>query len=245
MLQCLKVARTRGSRRPTDHASTGAVHARHPSRRTARPLRRRRTLARRRPGRRNRSPPRGPTAALAARWRLGWWLLAGGAFEGFRAGTYLYATLRGKLEVWAREVGALHLTGAERVLDLGCGRGAMLLTVARRLTTGRAVGLDLWQAKDQSGNTEAAAWRNADVEGLADRVDLVTGDLRALPFDDASFDLVVSNLALHNVPDAADRVGALAEALRVLRPGTRLWRVSRAWIRSARYRDITSGRNGT
>jgi len=63
----------------------------------------------------------------------------------------------------------------------------------------------LWQAKDQSGNTEAAARRNADVEGLADRVDLV-----------------VSNLALRNVPDADDRAGALAEALRVLRPGGRL-----------------------
>jgi arsenite methyltransferase len=161
-------------------------------------------------------------AALAARRRLGWLLLTGGAFEGFRAGTYLYATLRGKLEVWAREVDALHLTGTEQVLDLGCGRGAVLLTVARRLTTGRAVGLDLWQAKDQSGNTEAAARRNADVEGLTDRVDLVTGDLRALPFDDASFDLVVSNLALHNVADAADRAAALAEALRVLRPGGRL-----------------------
>ena len=161
-------------------------------------------------------------ATLATRRRLGWWLLAGGAFEGFRAGTYLYATLRGKLEAWAREVGALHLTGTEQVLDLGCGRGAVLLTVAHRLTTGRAVGLDLWQAKELSGNTEAAARRNADIEGLADRVDVVTGDLRALPFDDASFDRVVSNLALHNVPDDADRAAALAEALRVLRPGGRL-----------------------
>src|SRR5665648_1238137 len=80
----------------------------------------------------------------------------------------------------------------------------------------------VWQAKDQSGNSEAATRRNADVEGLTDRIDLVTGDMRALPFDDASFDLVVSNLAVHNIPGADDRRSAVTEALRVLRPGGRL-----------------------
>jgi ubiquinone/menaquinone biosynthesis C-methylase UbiE len=146
----------------------------------------------------------------------------GALIEGFRAGTYLYATLRGKFVVWAREVDALDLTGTEQVLDLGCGRGAVLLTVARQLTTGQAIGIDAWRAKDQSGNTEAAMQHNAEAEDLADRVDLVTGDMCALPFDDASFDLVVSSLALHNIPDAHDRDSAVVEALRVLRPGGRL-----------------------
>src|SRR5665648_1115220 len=72
----------------------------------------------------------------------------------------------------------------------------------------------VWQAKDQSGNSEAATRRNADVEGLTDRIDLVTGDMQALPFDDASFDLVVSNLAVHNIPGADDRRTAVTEALR-------------------------------
>jgi arsenite methyltransferase len=161
-------------------------------------------------------------AALRARRRVGRLLLLGAVFEAFRAGTFLYATLRGKLVVWAREVDALDLTGTEQVLDLGCGRGAVLLTVARRLTTGTAIGLDLWQTKDQSGNSETATRRNAIAEGLADRIDLVTGDMRSLPFDDASFDLVVSSLALHNVPDSDDRATAVSEALRVLRPGGRL-----------------------
>ena len=106
--------------------------------------------------------------------------------------------------------------------DLGCGRGAVLLTFARRLTTGRAVGLDLWRSVDQSGNTWTATRRTAAVEGLADRVDLVTGDLRSLPFADESFDVVVSGLALHNVPGAYARRAALGEAVRVLRPGGRL-----------------------
>lgn len=164
----------------------------------------------------------GTATALAARRRVGRLLLMGAVIEGFRAGTYLYATLRGKFVVWAREVDALDLTGTEQVLDLGCGRGAVLLTVARRLTTGQVIGLDAWRAKDQSGDTEAATQHNAEVEDLADRVDLVTGDMRALPFDDASFDLVVSSLALHNIPGADDRDSAVVEALRVLRPGGRL-----------------------
>jgi len=164
----------------------------------------------------------GSVAALITRHRIGWLLLSGAGLEAFRTGTFLHATLRGKFLVWADEIDALQLTGSERVLDLGCGRGAVLLTVARRLTTGRATGLDLWQSRDQSGNTCAATLRNARAEGVADRVDLVTGDLRALPFDDASFDLVVSSLAIHNVPGADDRRRAVREALRVLRPGGRL-----------------------
>ena len=164
----------------------------------------------------------GAVVALTARRRVRWLLLTGGVLEACRAGTYLYATLRGKFVVWSREVDALDLPGAEQVLDLGCGRGAVLLTVAHRLTTGHAVGLDLWRPGDQSGNTAAATRRNADADGLTDRIDLVTGDMRALPFHDASFDLVVSSLALHNVPSADDRSAAVAEALRVLRPGGRL-----------------------
>ena len=164
----------------------------------------------------------GTATTLATRRRIGRLLLMGAVIEGFRTGTYLYATLRGKFVVWAREVDALDLTGTEQVLDLGCGRGAVLLTVARRLTTGQVVGLDAWRAKDQSGNTESATQRNAEVEDLAGRVGLVTGDMRALPFDDTSFDLVVSSLALHNISGADDRDSAVIEALRVLRPGGRL-----------------------
>src|SRR6188474_2060010 len=76
-------------------------------------------------------------------------------------GLYLDATLRGKFVVWAQLLDTLGLRGGERILDLGCGRGAVLLMAAERLTTGRAVGVDLWQRADQSGNCEAATRRNA------------------------------------------------------------------------------------
>jgi trans-aconitate methyltransferase len=59
-------------------------------------------------------------------------------------GIYLHTTLRGKLRVWERELDRVGLRGDEQLLDLGCGRGAMLIEAAKRLPTGRAVGVDLW-----------------------------------------------------------------------------------------------------
>ena len=138
------------------------------------------------------------------------------------AGSCFYTTLRGKFVVWADLLDQLGLRGDERILDLGCGRGAVLLLAAQRLTTGRAVGVDLWRARDQSGNAAEATRRNAVAEGVADRVELHTADMTALPLEDDSFDLVVSSLAIHNISGRAGREKALGEAVRVLRPGGRL-----------------------
>jgi SAM-dependent methyltransferase len=112
--------------------------------------------------------------------------------------------------------------GNERVLDVGCGRGLFLIGAAKRLTTGRAVGIDIWQAEDLSGNTPAAPLDNARIEGVADRVEVQTADARKLPFDDASFDVVLSSAALHNIYDAAERQTAVREIARVLKVGGRV-----------------------
>ncbi len=135
---------------------------------------------------------------------------------------YLHTTLRGKFMVWAELLDKLGLRGDERILDLGCGRGAVLLMAAQRLTTGRAVGVDLWRSVDQSGNSAEATRRNAIAEGVADRIELHTGDMTSLPFADNSFDVVVSSLAIHNISGRAGREKAVDEAVRVLRPGGRL-----------------------
>lgn len=135
---------------------------------------------------------------------------------------YLHTTLRGKFAAWSDVLDALQLRGDERLLDLGCGRGAVLLMAAQRLTQGRATGIDIWSGKDQSGNAMAVTEANAACEGVADRVDLQTADMRELPFADSSFDVIVSNVAIHNIPDAAGRERAIDEAWRVLAPGGRL-----------------------
>ena len=165
-------------------------------------------------------------AALA-----GWWAGHGRmvAITGFyaafflgNAGSFFYTTRRGKFLVWDEILDGFHLRGDEQVLDMGCGRGAVLTTVAQRLTTGRVTGIDLWSTHDQSGNARSVTIQNASLESVADRVDVRTGDMRALPFPDESFDVVVSSLAIHNIRSHEARAQAIAEAWRVLKPGGRL-----------------------
>lgn len=146
----------------------------------------------------------------------------GGIAAGAATASYLYSTRRGKFEVWSDILDELDLDGDERVLDVGCGRGAVLLLAAERLPTGRAVGADIWRRRDQVGNSRAATEHNAVLEGVADRVELVHADARDLPFDPGSFDVVVSNLTIHNIAGAEGRRQALRETARVLRPGGRL-----------------------
>ncbi|MRH86656.1 methyltransferase domain-containing protein [Nocardia sp. SYP-A9097] len=136
-------------------------------------------------------------------------------------GTYVRTSRTGKFEVWARILTDLRLRGDEQVLDLGCGRGALLLMAAELLPRGRAVGIDLWQA-DQTGNSPEVTLRNAELEGVADRIVVETGDITRLPFADNSFDLIISNVVLHNISTAAGRLAAVDEAVRVLRPGGRI-----------------------
>ncbi len=143
---------------------------------------------------------------------------------------FLQASLAGKFVVWERLLDDLALEGGERILDLGCGRGAVLMTAARRLTDGHAIGVDLWQA-DQSGNSPAATRKNAVLEGVAPAVSLLTADIAQLPFPDRAFDVVLSNLALHNLAGEGRRA-AVEEAARVLRPGRRVVLVDLGFTRS-------------
>jgi ubiquinone/menaquinone biosynthesis C-methylase UbiE len=164
------------------------------------------------------------------------------------AGVYLHTTLRGKLRIWERELDRAGLQGNEQLLDLGCGRGAVLIAAASRLPTGRAVGADLW-TRDQSGNRPEVTLANAAAAGVADRVEVRTADLTALPFPDGSFDVVTSAMAIHNIRSPQERCRALDEAMRVLRPGGQLliadpWPMARkyaAHLRQGTLRDLGPG----
>ncbi|MEU8151378.1 class I SAM-dependent methyltransferase [Nonomuraea sp. NPDC048901] len=160
--------------------------------------------------------------------------LLGALYTLASAGSYLYTTRRGKFVVWGEELGRIE--GDEQVLDLGCGRGMVLLLAAQRLRGGRATGIDLWSGKDQSGNAESVTRANAEAEGVSDRVDLVTGDMRELPFEDGRFDVIVSSLAIHNIPTAEGRDQAVKEAHRVLRPGGLM--LIADFQHTSRYEDV-------
>jgi arsenite methyltransferase len=109
--------------------------------------------------------------------------------------------------------------GDELVLDVGCGRGLLLIRAAQRLTTGRAVGVDVWHGLQLSGNCPQAVLENARRAGVAERVQIQSSDARCLPFADASFDVVLSSLVLHNISGRAGRRQAVCEMARVLKPG--------------------------
>jgi SAM-dependent methyltransferase len=137
------------------------------------------------------------------------------------AALFIRATRVGKFEVWAEILDGLRLRGDETLLDLGCGRGAVLLTAAKLLPNGRAIGVDIWRA-DQTDNSAHNTVRNAELEGVADRVEVRTADITDLPFDDNSVDVIVSSLVVHNISNPAGRAKAISEAARVLRPRGRL-----------------------
>ncbi|MBS0273377.1 MAG: class I SAM-dependent methyltransferase [Proteobacteria bacterium] len=179
-------------------------------------------------------------AAASFAWRIPAWAVLGATFLAalcfFYAAVMLWSSLAGKKRLCARLVTALALSGNERVLDAGCGRGLALIACAKKLTTGKAIGIDLWAARDQSNNTPEATRANAAAEGVTDRVDVETGDITKLPFPAASFDAIISMIVLHNIPSREGRDQALLELARVLKPGGRM--VLYDLLHTARYAQV-------
>jgi arsenite methyltransferase len=109
--------------------------------------------------------------------------------------------------------------GDEQVLDVGTGSGILLVGCARQLTTGRAIGIDVWQANG-GGGTPERFHNNVEAEGVADHVVLQNVDARSMPFENEAFDVIVSSMAMHHVganPKDLDR--ATREMIRTLKPG--------------------------
>jgi SAM-dependent methyltransferase len=138
------------------------------------------------------------------------------------AAAMLWYSRAGKMRQRDRLLDTIAWRGDERVLDVGCGRGLLLLGAAQRLTTGKAIGVDIWSRIDLSGNRPEATLENARRAGVAERVEVRDADAQQLPFADASFDAIVSSLVLHNIPSDAGRRQAVREIARVLKPGGRV-----------------------
>jgi len=106
--------------------------------------------------------------------------------------------------------------GAGRVLEIGCGNGPLTIRIAKRYPQAEAVGVDYWGPAWEY--SQGVCERNADIEGVAERVSFQRADASSLPFADGDFDAVVSNMVFHEVRDVKDKTILIKEALRVLKP---------------------------
>lgn len=125
----------------------------------------------------------------------------------------------GKFNQRERILNLIVWTGNEKVLDVGTGLGLLMIGAAKRLTSGKAIGIDIFDAKDLSSNTIERTKTNAQLEKVAGKVDILRMDILKNNFPDDYFDVIVSNLCLHNIDRSENRKVACAEIYRILKPG--------------------------
>ena len=107
--------------------------------------------------------------------------------------------------------------GNEKVLDIGTGRGLLMIGAAKKLTSGKSVGIDIWNAEDLSNNSIDQLKKNIEAEGVVEKTELLTENIIKTGFQDQAFDVIVSNLCLHNIYDKPSRDKACAEIFRILK----------------------------
>lgn len=162
------------------------------------------------------------TTSPAAATALASMLLSVGVTFMLTSAVMVWSSRVGKLKLRDQLLDAIPWRGDENVLDVGCGRGLLMIGAARRLKKGKVTGADIWSAEDLSNNSPEATLANAKCEGVADRVKIENADARKLPFGANTFDVVVSSLAIHNISGSQERAKALREIARVLKPGGQL-----------------------
>ncbi|WP_234125121.1 class I SAM-dependent methyltransferase [Clostridium hydrogenum] len=127
----------------------------------------------------------------------------------------IFSSKIGKYILRDRIISKLGIDGEENILDVGCGRGLMINGIAQKLRAGKAYGIDIWSSKDQSRNSKDELLKNARIEGIENKLEIVNADMRKMPFEDKYFDVIISSLAIHNISDREERKKAIKEIARV------------------------------
>ena len=119
----------------------------------------------------------------------------------------------------------LKLKGDELILDVGCGLGRATIGVAKQLKTGKIIGVDIWNTLEIPGNSPEKAYKNAEIEGVSDKVEFRYGDAFDLPFSDKYFDVVICSGLITSFHNDEKKLKAMSEIFRVLKTnGTFLMR---------------------
>ncbi|MEX2751274.1 MAG: class I SAM-dependent methyltransferase [Candidatus Freyarchaeota archaeon] len=159
-------------------------------------------------------------------WPLSWVLLLIGipvAFVGLYIGAsyvpmhYLLLRPRYTSNMWKQVAEKEGVKGDEHLLDVGCGTGSTAISWAKILDKGKVVGIDIYGG--MSGNSPDQAYRNAEIEGVINRIEFKYGNILEIPYPDNTFDIVTAGSVLHELHDEEDKIKALKEVRRVLKPG--------------------------
>ena len=137
----------------------------------------------------------------------------------FAYARYLFSPRGGNVQNQVRGLVLSNLDWNEagQLLDIGCGSGALTLELAKKYEGTQIIGIDYWGK--QWEYSKKLCEKNAEIEGVAERVTFQKASAADLPFDDDSMDVVVSNLVFHEVGGVKDKKELIREALRVVKKG--------------------------
>ncbi len=139
----------------------------------------------------------------------------------------------GKFKQRDRILDQIVWVGNEKVLDVGTGLGLLMIGAAKKLTSGKSFGIDIFDSTDLSNNSLERARANARLEKVATKIQILKMDIRKTNFPNNYFDVILSNLCLHNIQGSRDREAACAEIYRIIKPGGKV--IISDFINTVRY----------
>ena len=107
--------------------------------------------------------------------------------------------------------------GDGKLLDIGCGNGALAIEAAKKYPLSQVTGIDSWGAAWEY--SKKSCEENAAIAGVKERVFFKKASAASLPFEGEFFDVTVSNFVFHEVRDIKDKKDAIKESLCVLKSG--------------------------
>lgn len=143
-------------------------------------------------------------------------ILAGVVYVGIFAVLNRITNLERRLKDRDKLLDEIPWQGNETVLDVGCGNGILTMGAAKRLTSGKVIGTDIW-TEGSGDNSLAAFMENAKIEGVADRVEIQNENVLQLPYEDEAFEVIISGLTIHHL--GLDTEKGMEEMARVLKSG--------------------------